>query len=78
MDMLCVHPAYWRKGHGTQLVKWTLNLARMDGITQGVNAAPMGARLYEALGYEIICIAREEGDEDDPLGVYTYVFKFGP
>ncbi|KAJ5736559.1 uncharacterized protein N7483_001684 [Penicillium malachiteum] len=57
MDILCVHPAYWRRGHGTQLVTRTLDLARMDGITQGVNAARMGARLYKALGYAFICTA---------------------
>lgn len=58
MDMLCVHPAYWKRGHGTQLAKRTIELCKTDKVAQGVNAAGMGAKLYKTLGYEYICTQR--------------------
>ncbi|EGX95008.1 hypothetical protein CCM_03280 [Cordyceps militaris CM01] len=56
MNMVAVHPAYWRRGHGTKL---------------GVSAAEMGANLYKGLGYTFICKVEADGDEDDPEDVVT-------
>ncbi len=50
--MVVTHPAYWRRGHGTALVKWGKALAQLDRVNQGVVAADMGERLYLSLGYE--------------------------
>lgn len=46
MDMVVVHPAYWRRGHGTLLVKWGMGLSDMDRVNQGVIAAEMGEKLH--------------------------------
>ena len=73
-----MHPAYWRRGHGTRLVKWTLELTKLDGVQvpRGVNAADMGAKLYKSLGYEYVYLLGSnvdvEGDQDDPEGVSIY------
>ena len=76
MSMLAVHPAYWRKGHGTRFVEWSIQLCDIEGITQGVSAAGMGKRLYSRLGYVEICQITQEGDDDDPKGVFTNLMKY--
>jgi GNAT superfamily N-acetyltransferase len=70
MEMVVVHPAYWRRGHGTRLVKWGMQLADIDGVKQGVIAASMGKDLYLKLGYRLLHMVQVEGDEDAPDGVY--------
>ncbi|RSL79627.1 hypothetical protein CEP52_017498 [Fusarium oligoseptatum] len=52
MEMVVVHPAYWKRGHGRRLVRWGIDLAEIDGVCQGVIAAEMGKSLYLSLGYE--------------------------
>ena len=52
MEMVVVHPAYWRRGHGGRLVRWGIDLANLDKVCQGVIAAEMGKSLYLSLGYE--------------------------
>lgn len=78
MNMVAVHPAYWRRGHGTKLVSWSISLCKLDNVTQGVSAAEMGANLYKGLGYTFICKVEADGDEDDPEGVFTELLKFVP
>ncbi|ATY60503.1 Acyl-N-acyltransferase [Cordyceps militaris] len=78
MNMVAVHPAYWRRGHGTKLVNWSISLCKLDNVTQGVSAAEMGANLYKGLGYTFICKVEADGDEDDPEGVFTELLKFVP
>ena len=46
-----VHPAYWKRGHGTQLVKLGIELSKIDNVAQGVSAAGKGKVLYTKLGY---------------------------
>lgn len=78
MNMLAVHPAYWKRGHGTELVNWGIDLCKLDDATQGVSAADMGASLYKNLGYTFVCKVEADGDEDDPEGVFTELLKFVP
>ena len=73
-----VHPAYWKRGHGSTLVTWGMNLANIDHINQGVIAARSGEKLYAALGYSLLEELRLAGDEEAPEGlrcatmVYSY------
>lgn len=78
MNSLVVHPAYWKRGHGSTLVEWSIALSKMDNVDQGVSAAAMGARLYKGLGFSLIARLEEEGDKDDPEGVYTELLRFSP
>ena len=52
MEMVVVHPAYWSRGHGVNLVKWGMNLSATDQVCQGVIAATTATALYRKLGYE--------------------------
>ncbi|KAF2740992.1 hypothetical protein EJ04DRAFT_454341 [Polyplosphaeria fusca] len=52
LTTLAVHPAYWRRGHATNLVSWCVRLADMDGVSVAVSAAPMGARVAVKAGFE--------------------------
>ncbi|KAK2595301.1 hypothetical protein QQS21_007016, partial [Conoideocrella luteorostrata] len=65
VDMSVVHPAYWRRGHGTELVKWGKSLADLDYMAQGVVAAAMGEKLYMSLGYQKLDHVKVE-DKDGP------------
>ncbi|KAG8169503.1 hypothetical protein KVR01_000248 [Diaporthe batatas] len=78
MDMLVVHPAYWRRGHGTTLGKWGLDLARIDGVKQGVMAASSGKKLYTSMGYTNLEDVHIDGDEITPDGVTISAMVFEP
>ena len=49
---VCVHPAYWRRGHGEALTKWCTSLGDADGIPLCVSASPMGAKLFSKAGFD--------------------------
>lgn len=69
MSMLAVHPAYWKKGHGTELVEWGKSLSDLDKVRQGLIAADMSEKLCKKLGYHLVCRIAAEGDEVDSKGV---------
>ncbi|OCK75543.1 hypothetical protein K432DRAFT_337236 [Lepidopterella palustris CBS 459.81] len=48
---LAVHPAYWHRGHGTNLTMWCTHLADLDGVTIGVSAAKMGVKVFTKAGF---------------------------
>jgi len=48
---LAVHPAYWRRGHGSNLTKWSTTLADIEGISVGVSAAKMGVSVFAKAGF---------------------------
>ncbi|KAK0659159.1 hypothetical protein QBC41DRAFT_384663 [Cercophora samala] len=77
VSMIVVHPAYWRRGHGTRLATWARDLARMNRIPQCVSAAPMSQGLFMSLGFEKVDEIVAEGDEDDPRGAKTLLLEFG-
>ncbi|KAK4658187.1 hypothetical protein QC762_204540 [Podospora pseudocomata] len=77
ISMIVVHPAYWRRGYGTQLATWARDLSRMDRIPQCVSAAPMSQCLFMSLGFREIDAIVAEGDKDDPRGVKTLLLEFG-
>ncbi|CAH0051750.1 unnamed protein product [Clonostachys solani] len=77
VDMVVVHPAYWRRGHGTSLVKWGKALADVDRVNQGVIAADMGEKLYTSLGYGKLDDVRAVSEDGPPphevqVGVLRY------
>ena len=76
--MLVVHPAYWRRGHGTSLCNWAVELSISDGVKQFVSAAGMGYGTYARLGYKEVCKITAEGDEDDPEGVFAHLMEYTP
>lgn len=78
MEMAVVHPAYWRRGHGTLLVRWGMELSKLDGVKQGVIAAKMGAELYAGLGYSVVEELRMDGDEEAPDGVTCVAMQYTP
>ncbi|KAF2497451.1 hypothetical protein BU16DRAFT_605888 [Lophium mytilinum] len=48
---LAVHPAYWRRGHGSNLTKWCTSLADIEGVSVGVSAAKMGVPVFAKAGF---------------------------
>ena len=78
MATLVVHPAYRRRGHATELIKWSKDLSRIDEVPQGVSAAGMGQSLYKKLGYTHVTWLEEEGDKEDPRGVHTELLRYDP
>lgn len=76
MENLVVHPAYWRRGHGTRLVRFGIDLAEKSKVNQGVVAARMGTRLYRKLGYQDIKTIHLEGDARVPDGVEVNVMMY--
>lgn len=78
MSMLVVHPAYWRRGHGTALGKWSVALAEADKVKQSVSAAGMGFKIYSSLGFREVHKIVEPGDDDDEEGVFTDLMEYVP
>lgn len=74
--MLVVHPAYWGKSHGATLVKWGLELAKMDGVPMGVSGPEKGAKLYKALGFKPLAKLEFEGDELVEAALTLNVLRF--
>ncbi|KAK4223411.1 hypothetical protein QBC38DRAFT_459353 [Podospora fimiseda] len=75
MERIVVHPAYWRRGHGSTIAKWGVQLADIDSVDQGVLATSMGADLFRHVGYELITDLHVEGDEKNPEGVTFAALK---
>ena len=78
MEMVVVHPAYWRRGHGTTLVGWGMKLANIDQVRQGVIAAKMGEDLYTRMGYTNLEDLHLDGDEQTPEGLTIAVMNYDP
>jgi hypothetical protein len=78
MEMVVVHPAYWGRAHGGNLVKWGMELSRIDKVKQGVIAAKMGRDLYSKLGWKEKAEISLEGDEIVPQGVSVAVMEYDP
>ncbi|KAF2189586.1 hypothetical protein K469DRAFT_561746 [Zopfia rhizophila CBS 207.26] len=78
MDMIVVHPAYWRRGNGTKLVKWGLELADLDRVKQGVIAAEMGEKLYLSMNYKKLYDIEVMDDENSGNKVKVGVLQYTP
>ncbi|KAK1834936.1 hypothetical protein QBC39DRAFT_220654, partial [Podospora conica] len=69
VSMLVVHPAYWRRGHGTRLATWARDLSVLEEVPQCASSATMSKPIFRSLGYRQVDSIVAEGDEDDPGGV---------
>ncbi|KAK3935949.1 GCN5-related N-acetyltransferase protein [Diplogelasinospora grovesii] len=78
VSMIVVHPAYWKRGYGTAMMKWARDLSEIDKVPQCVSAAPMSEGPFVSLGFQQICRITAEGDEDDPEGVSTALLEYRP
>ena len=76
--MLVVHPAYWRRGHGTVLLEWGLELVHLDYTKQGVIAADMGEKLYLSKGYKKLDMVIATDKSDPEKTVKVAVLEFVP
>lgn len=75
--MVVVHPAYWRRGHGTTLVEWGKSLADLDRMEQDVVAADMGEKLYTSLGYQKLDEVKvEDNTGPSPHNVSVGILKY--
>jgi N-acetylglutamate synthase-like GNAT family acetyltransferase len=78
MERTAVHPAYWRRGHGSTLAKYGLNLANIDQVNQAVLATSMGADLFKYMGFKLINESQINGGKEDPTGYTIAVLKYFP
>lgn len=51
LQILGVRPDHWRRGIGSELVRWGMNTATAKKIPLTVLASPMGLHLYTRLGF---------------------------
>ena len=77
MSTLVVHPAYGRKGHATELIKWSTQLCDLNHFSQGVSAADMAIKLYKKLGYGKRATT-QIGNDDDPGKVWSELLVYPP
>jgi N-acetylglutamate synthase-like GNAT family acetyltransferase len=66
IDTIVVHPNYWRRGHGTNLSQWQLDLADQDQAGMGVAGSAMGKTLFEHLGFKTAETIMVPGYKDHP------------
>ena len=76
LKRIVAHPAYWGRGHGTELARWGVSLAALDGVDQGVIGSSMGARLFERVGFHRNTDIHIDGDERDREGFDLAVLRF--
>lgn len=57
LEMLVVHPAYWRRGHASNLLRRGNLLADMDRTSIGVVASSTAESTYRKIGFQKVdCI----------------------
>ncbi|KAH9211802.1 hypothetical protein DL95DRAFT_510438 [Leptodontidium sp. 2 PMI_412] len=76
MERTAVHPAYWKRGHGSTLAKWGLDLAKIDKVNQAVLATSMGASLFKHMRFKLITEHQIDGGEEDPTGYIIAVREY--
>ncbi|KAE9366620.1 hypothetical protein N431DRAFT_417442 [Stipitochalara longipes BDJ] len=73
INLITIHPAYWRRGHGKALLNWGLALAREDGLKTGVCANTRAVGLYLSMGFVEVDRISAKDNEEPPIlveGVY--------
>ncbi|KAA8904882.1 acyl-CoA N-acyltransferase [Sphaerosporella brunnea] len=76
LELLCTHPDFRRRGAGTLLIRWGIELGRKEDASVGVESSPGGLSLYKKLGFKQIALltVRVQGD-DAELSVPVLVIK---
>jgi GNAT superfamily N-acetyltransferase len=54
LQSLGTHPDYMRRGFGSALVQWGIQVAKEDHLVVSLVASPMGALLYAHLGFQTL------------------------
>jgi N-acetylglutamate synthase-like GNAT family acetyltransferase len=75
VEMVVVHPAYWRRGHGKALVKWGLELAETDGVESAVFGTIAGEQLYLSLGFVRVSVLSLKDEEEPPNELEWVILK---
>ncbi|KND87485.1 hypothetical protein TOPH_07896 [Tolypocladium ophioglossoides CBS 100239] len=73
IDMMVTHPSHWRRGHGTLITKWFIDLARQDQVGLAVAAAPMGKVHFSSLGFKKAKTVEIPGYHDHPNPIYAWL-----
>jgi hypothetical protein len=60
-----MHPDYFRRGAGTMLAKWGMELAEKNKWAITVFAGPMAYGPYERLGFKTLGIATTQGKDEE-------------
>ena len=55
---MATHPDYWRQGAATQLCRWGLDEAKVQGVAITLLSSPMGEGLYSKLGFKVFGLVR--------------------
>lgn len=76
LSLLVVHPAYGRRGHGANLIKWGIELAIKDRLKFGLVASEVANPLYKSLGFEFLEKFDLQGDETSKNGVHYEVLNW--
>lgn len=73
--LLCTIPSFRRRGAGTRLCRWGLDLAQSRSAHVTVLASPMGRALYEEIGFKLdgFFIVRE-GKEPEHLNMWALTY----
>ncbi len=76
MEMLVVHPAYSRRGHGTRLARWGMQFADMCKVKMGTLAADDGAKVCASLGWkELEKLKIEDGTTAQGFTIHVMEFE---
>lgn len=66
LKILATHPDYRRRGAGTKLCNWGIDLAKKNQTYISVFASPMGEKLYAHLGFKelAVVVVQVKGEEE--------------
>lgn len=73
LSTMVVHPAYWRRGHGSTLANWCVQLADMDDVVVAVSAASMGQLLFEHVGFKLVEKVEVPGYDQHPESISLWI-----
>lgn len=73
---MVVHEDFQRKGLGTRLGRYGLQIAFEENCPVGVIATPMGQKLYSTLGFETLeTLTTQDGTSKCTLSVQVWIDK---
>ena len=76
LQILATHPEHQRRGAGSALCKWGMQVAKELNVAISVFASPMGKQLYRRLGFNSlasITIKVQEEDDFVTLEAMAYI-----
>ncbi|KAK0714706.1 hypothetical protein B0H67DRAFT_220147 [Lasiosphaeris hirsuta] len=77
LQILATLPAFQRRGHGSSLCEWAMELVRREDLEDmSVMASPMGYELYTWLGFETVARFRiQVPGEEEGLTLQAMIYK---